>query len=151
MVLLLPSGYPPIRSGLLLVSMLTCMSFLWLEFSQSFQVLAILSASLVYFVVYGYRFWIQVGLPGSCFPIIVVGQVVLLGCNLACHIGVLLLHLLKGGCNGIGAWIFNSVLNCVILLFFLNFFVKKMHMKKDVPLVQGVVEDNGRCKSMKHE
>lgn len=110
-------------------SILTFMSFLWLEFSQSFQVLAILIATLVYSVVYGYRFWTAIGLPGACFPFVVICQVVLLGCNLVCHIGVLLLHLMKGGCNGIGAWLLNSVLNGAILLLFLNFCVR-MHLGK---------------------
>ena len=49
---------------------------------------------------------------------------VLLGCNLICHVGVLTLHLIKGGCNGIGAWGFNSVLNAAILMVFLKFYVK---------------------------
>ncbi|KAK8513911.1 hypothetical protein V6N12_037279 [Hibiscus sabdariffa] len=105
------------------------MSFLWLEFSQSFQVLAILLATLLYSVVYGYRFWTAIGLPSACFPFVVNCQVVLLACNLICHFGVLFLHFLKGGCNGMGAWGFNSVLNGVILCLFLNFYVK-MHLRK---------------------
>ncbi|KAJ0026459.1 hypothetical protein Pint_08904 [Pistacia integerrima] len=109
-------------------SILTFMSFLWLEFSQSFQVLAILLTTLLYSVVYGYRFWTAIGLPSACSPFVVNCQMVLLGCNLVCHFGVLFLHLLKGGCNGIGAWGFNSVLNAVILLLFMNFYVK-MHLK----------------------
>ncbi|KAG6666457.1 hypothetical protein I3843_01G028600 [Carya illinoinensis] len=110
-------------------SILTFMSFLWLEFSQSFQVLAIIFTTSVYSVVYGYRFWTAIGLPSACFPFVVNCQIVLLGCNLVSHVGVLLLHFFKGGCNGIGAWGFNSVLNGAILLLFLNFYVK-MHLKK---------------------
>lgn len=34
------------------------------------------------------------------------------------------MHVTKGGCNGIGAWILNSVLNGAILVMFLNFYVK---------------------------
>lgn len=49
---------------------------------------------------------------------------VLLSCNVMCHFGVLLLHIIKGGCNGIGAWIFNSILNGAIMLLFLNFYLK---------------------------
>ncbi|KAK3009266.1 hypothetical protein RJ639_013831 [Escallonia herrerae] len=110
-------------------SILICMSFLWLEFSQSFQVLAILLTTSVYSVVYGYRFWTAIGLPSACFPFVLNCQMVLLGANLLCHVGVLLLHLIKGGgCNGIGAWVFNSVLNTAILLLFLNFYVKSMHL-----------------------
>ncbi|XP_008808879.2 elongation of fatty acids protein 3-like [Phoenix dactylifera] len=114
-------------------SALVCMSFLWLEFSQSFQVVAILSATLAHVVVFGYRFWLGVRLPvagrggaASCFPMVVVAcQVALLGCNLVCHLGVLLLHLSKGGCNGIGAWLFNSVLNAALLVLFVDFHVKR--------------------------
>ena len=36
------------------------MSFMWLEFSQSFQVLAILFTTLVFSVMYSYRFWTSV-------------------------------------------------------------------------------------------
>ncbi|WJX60893.1 histone deacetylase [Trifolium repens] len=103
----------------------TFMSFLWLEFSQSFQVLAILFTTLAYSVMYGYRFWTAFGLRGACFfPLVLNFQMVLLGCNIVCHVGVLLLHLFKGGCNGIGAWVFNSILNGAILLLFVNFYVR---------------------------
>ncbi|WCJ30981.1 GNS1/SUR4 membrane protein family [Euphorbia peplus] len=107
-------------------SIQTIMSFLWLEFSQSFQVLAILLATLIYSIVYGYRFWTAIGLPSACFPFVINCRMVVLCCNLACHVGVLLLHFMKGGCNGIGAWFLNSVLNGAILLLCLNFYVK-MH------------------------
>ncbi|KAI8029420.1 Elongation of fatty acids protein 3-like [Camellia lanceoleosa] len=110
-------------------SILIVMSFLWLEFSQSFQVVAILLTTSVYAVVYGYRFWTAIGLPSACFPFEVSCQVVLLSCNVLCHVGVLLLHFMKGGCNGIEAWVFNSVLNAAILFLFLNFYVKK-HLRK---------------------
>lgn len=109
-------------------SILIFMSFLWLEFSQSFQVLAILFTTLLYSVVYGYRFWTAIGLPSACFPFVASCQILLLGCNVVCHVGVLLLHFMKGGCNGIGAWLFNSVLNAAILFLFLNFYMK-LHLK----------------------
>ncbi|XP_057420573.1 elongation of fatty acids protein 3-like [Lotus japonicus] len=106
-------------------SISTFVSFLWLEYSQSFQVLAILFTTLVYALVYGYRFWTAIGFRGACFPFVLNCQIVLLGCNVACHVGVFLLHFFfKGGCNGIGAWVFNSVLNTVVLLLFLNFYVR---------------------------
>lgn len=100
-------------------SALIFMTFLWLEFTQSFQVMAIMSTTLVYVVVYGYRFWIGIGLPAACFPMVFNCQIVLLAYNLLCHVGVLLLHLFStGGCNGIGAWVFNSVLNAALLFLF---------------------------------
>lgn len=114
-------------TGALSHSALVCMSFIWLEFSQSFQVVAILSATAAHVVVFGYRFWVGVGLPGgrgSCFSVVLRCQLALLGCNLVCHAGVLLLHFLRGGCNGIWAWVFNSVLNSALLVLFLNCYVK---------------------------
>ncbi|XP_074302323.1 fatty acid elongase 3-like [Silene latifolia] len=105
-------------------SFLIFTSFVWLEFSQSFQVLAIVATSIISAVVYGYRFWTAVGLPSACFPFVLNCQIVLLGCNLVIHVGVLLMHFFKGGCNGIGAWGFNSILNSGILLLFLNFYIK---------------------------
>ncbi|KAL2933308.1 Elongation of fatty acids protein 3-like [Bienertia sinuspersici] len=100
-------------------SILIFSPFLWLEFSQSFQVLAIIFTTLVSSLVYGYRFWTAIGLPSACFPFVLNCQILLLSCNLICHIGILLMHFLKGGCNGIDAWSLNSVLNTAILLVFL--------------------------------
>ncbi|KAK7321735.1 hypothetical protein VNO77_32632 [Canavalia gladiata] len=108
-------------------SILLVMSFLWLEFSQSFQVLAILFSTLVYSMVYGYRFWTEIGLPYKSFSFTGSCQMVVLGCNLVCHVGVLWLHFVRGGCNGIGAWIFNSVLNAAILFLFFKSYINNMN------------------------
>ncbi|XP_014520411.1 elongation of fatty acids protein 3-like [Vigna radiata var. radiata] len=101
----------------------TFMSFLWLEFSQSFQVLAILFTTLAFFVIYGYRFWTSVAATGARLPLVLNCQILLLGCNLVCHVGVLLLHFFTGGCNGIGAWVLNSVLNGAILMLFMRVYL----------------------------
>lgn len=127
-------------------SILIVMSFLWLEFSQSFQILAILFTTLIYSVVYGYRFWTAIGLRSACFPFVINCQMLLLGCNLICHVGVLFLHILKGGCNGIGAWGFNSVLNFAILFLFLNFYVKS-HLKMKKTMKSNC--DSGDCTKKK--
>ncbi|KAK7252884.1 hypothetical protein RIF29_37140 [Crotalaria pallida] len=118
-------------------SISTFMSFLWLEFSQSFQVLAILFTTLAYSVMYGYRFWTAIGLKSSCLNFVLNCQIVLLGFNLVSHVGVLLLHFFKGGCNGIGAWVFNSVLNGAILFLFLNFYVRLYRGKGRMKVDQG--------------
>ncbi|MQM05668.1 hypothetical protein Taro_038485 [Colocasia esculenta] len=101
-------------------AVLVCTSFVWLEFSQSLQVTAILSTTLAYAVVYGYRFWVELGLPwGGTLPAVLRRcQALLVACNLLSHLGLLLLHFCNGGCNGIGAWVFNSVLNAALLLLF---------------------------------
>ncbi|KAF5791837.1 putative very-long-chain 3-oxoacyl-CoA synthase [Helianthus annuus] len=69
-------------------SILIIMSFLWLEFSQSFQIMGILLTTGVYSIVYGYRFWTAIGLRSACFPFVINCQMVLLGCNVVCHVGV---------------------------------------------------------------
>ncbi|KAJ3674374.1 hypothetical protein LUZ60_004990 [Juncus effusus] len=106
---------------------LVAMSFLWLEFSQSFQVLAILTTTLAYAVVFGYRFWAGVGLPvktGSA-PVVFGCQLLLVFCNTVCQFGVIFAHFGKGGCSGIGAWVVNSVLNAALFGAFLHFYGKR--------------------------
>lgn len=115
-------------------SILICMAFLWLEFSQSFQVLAILSMSLVFSLVYGYRFCEEMGVKRRRrrrFPFVMVCRIVLVVTNSAWHVGVLVLHFWKGGCNGMGAWLFNTLLNSFVLLSLLNFYVKKCLSERD--------------------
>lgn len=52
------------------------------------------------------------------------------------------MHIIKGGgCNGIGAWICNSVLNGAVLLFSLNFYVK-MHLRKRGKVAGGKDSEN---------
>jgi hypothetical protein len=41
------------------------MAFLWLEFYQSFQVLAIVASTLAHAVAFGFRFWVGVSLPAA--------------------------------------------------------------------------------------
>ncbi|KAL0557980.1 hypothetical protein IC582_006542 [Cucumis melo] len=103
-------------------SILILTSFLWLEFSQSFQILAILSTTLLHALVYGYRFLTVFGFPAASFPFVLNCQAALLSCNLLWHFGLFSFHILKGGCNGIGAWACNSVLNSAILLLFVKFY-----------------------------
>jgi len=112
-------------------SVLLVMSFLWLEFSQSLQVLAILFYTSVYSVVCAFRFWTELGLPSKT-PLWFTAncQLALLGCNLACHVGVLSLHYMRGGCNGIGAWLFNSLLNAAFLVQFLRSYLKTHSQRK---------------------
>ncbi|XP_061370687.1 elongation of fatty acids protein 3-like [Gastrolobium bilobum] len=130
-------------------SILLLMSFLWLEFSQSFQVLAILFSTLVYSMVYGYRFLTEIGLPGKSFSFTVNCQMLLLVCNLVCHVGVLSLHFLRGGCNGIGAWVFNSVLNVAILVHFLKSYVE-MHWQRKATHNSSSKSDEGSAKQSRH-
>jgi hypothetical protein len=96
------------------------MAFLWLEFSQSFQVLPILASTLAHVVAFGFRFWVGAGLPAArvawAAPVALACQLALLGCNLACRVGVVRMHL--GVSNGIDAWLFNTLLNAALIWVF---------------------------------
>lgn len=105
-------------------------SFLWLEYSQSFQLVAILTTTLAYSVIFGYRFWVSIGLPRSRLRVVVGCQLLLLGFNMVGHVGVAVLHFRKGGCNGIGALFITSVLNVAHLLVFMNCYVKG-HLRRN--------------------
>ncbi|KAM0060742.1 putative ELO family protein [Helianthus debilis subsp. tardiflorus] len=106
------------------------MSFLWLEFSQSFQVLEIIFTTFTNSVVYGYRFWTELGLPTASYPLVANVEIILLALNSICHFGVLFLHIWGGGCNGIGAWVFNSILNGAFLIMFFKSFVKRRRIRR---------------------
>lgn len=114
---------------------LVVMSFLWLEFSQSFQVLAILSMTVAFALVYAFRFCTETGLTKQQhherFAFVMLCRVALVVTNTAWHLGVLVLHFWKGGCNGMGAWLFNTVLNSFVLLLTLNFYVRKCLSERD--------------------
>jgi hypothetical protein len=110
------------------------MAFLWLEFSQSFQVLAILASTLAHVVAFGFR----AGLPAA--RAARVAPVALVGCNVVCHAGVLWMHFggaVAGGCSGIGAWLFNTLLNAALLWVFLHCYGRR-----------GVCDDDGRVKEI---
>ncbi|KAG9153053.1 hypothetical protein Leryth_012314 [Lithospermum erythrorhizon] len=111
-------------------SILILVSFVWLEFSQSLQVIQILVMTLALAIVYGHRFWREIGSRKARFPSLMNFQFSLLICNLICHGGVLLLHYLKGGCNGMGAWVFNTSVNGMVLLFFFKLYLQKFHTSR---------------------
>ncbi|MFS8032994.1 putative ELO family protein [Helianthus anomalus] len=50
--------------------------------------MGILLTTGVYLIVYWYRFWTAIGLRSVCFPFMINCQMVLLGCNVVCHVGV---------------------------------------------------------------
>ena len=75
------------------------------------------------------------GLPAArAAPVALACQLALLGCNLACHVGVVWMHFgaVGGGCSGIGAWVFNTLLNAALLWVFLHCYGKR-----------GVCDDDG--------
>uniref|UniRef100_A0A0D6QZU9 Very-long-chain 3-oxoacyl-CoA synthase n=1 Tax=Araucaria cunninghamii TaxID=56994 RepID=A0A0D6QZU9_ARACU len=105
-----------------------CMCFIWLEFSQSLQIVGILSNTLVYAVIYSYFLWRSMGLPLRPASTVLAAhcQMVHLGLTVVAHAALLGLHFKRReGCNGMGAWLFNAFLNAALLLLFLKFYLKK--------------------------
>ncbi|GER37608.1 GNS1/SUR4 membrane protein family [Striga asiatica] len=117
-------------------SVLMCTSFVWLEFSQSFQALAVFSTVAVLALVHGYRFGVEAGFwreKAAPFSFVALCRVILVTASMAWHLGVVILHFWKGGCNGMGAWAFNAVLNGFVLFRALGYamHVKQLHCRKD--------------------
>ncbi|TXG46490.1 hypothetical protein EZV62_028015 [Acer yangbiense] len=102
----------------------------------------------------GSWFWTGIGLPGACFSIsLQLPDGAARGCNLVCHVGVLRFHFMKGGgCNGIGAWLFNSVLNAAILLPFMKFYVKMvLEKRKNIGFIENQNQDAKFTKKIKEK
>lgn len=131
---LLRTFWKILRSGklspfeLLNQSITVLTSFLWLEFSQSFQVPAILFTTLLHSAAYACRLFAELGFVSRARErgFLAGSQLALLCFNLLCHVAVMTLHFSKGGCNGIGAWACNSLLNALILSLFFKFYYLKI-------------------------
>lgn len=103
-----------------------CVCFAWLEFSQSLQIVAILATTLLYVVVYSYFLCRSIGwvcwsslLPANC-------QMVHLAFTLLAYVALVALHFTtRGGCNGMGALLFDALSNTPVLLLFLNLYIKQ--------------------------
>jgi hypothetical protein len=113
-----------------IMAIFTC--FFWLEFSQSLQILGILTNTLVYVIVYTYFFFRSrarempeppphTWLAGYC-------QIAQFGVTFVAYIGLLRLHFGKAGCNGMGSWLFNACFNAALFFLSLNFY-RKMKMQ----------------------
>jgi hypothetical protein len=100
--------------------------YAWLEFSQSLQIVAILDTTLLYVVVYSYFLCRSIGwgcwsslLPANC-------QMAHLAFTLLAYVALLAVHFTtRGGCNGMGAWLFDALSNTTLLLLLLNFYLKR--------------------------
>nr|GME19777.1 elongation of fatty acids protein 3-like [Ipomoea batatas] len=107
-------------------------------------VLAILFTTLGFAVVNAYRVCTELGLRPARFPFVMNCHLVFLLCNSACHVGVLLLHFWKGGCNGFGAWVFNSALNTFALVLFLRSYVKARMIRRKAMASMAAREEDER-------
>lgn len=95
--------------------MFVLMCFLWLQFSQSLQILALLSNTLLSVVMYLYFFLISLGLAPRWRNVVKHCQIAQSVVMILASIWLLRLHFRKGGCNGMESWYFIAALNLTLL------------------------------------
>lgn len=109
------------------------MSFFWLEFAMSLQIVALLTNTGVHVVMYTYYFLCSIGSPPSWKRIVTNSQILQFVFSFVASMGTLWFHFTTGeGCAGMGAWAFNAVFNAILLVLFLNFHRKQYRKKKPV-------------------
>lgn len=98
--------------------------FFWLEFSQSLQVLEILTSTLTKAILGIYQFWRPVYRP----KLVATCQLGEFLIRVAGFFWMLRLHFMREGCNGMASWVFNAC--AYSFLFFINWNSnRKQHFK----------------------
>eukprot|EP01018_Ginkgo_biloba_P011944 Gb_34832 [translate_table: standard] len=117
-----PLGFLHIFSHMTVV----CMCFSWIEFSQSLQILGILTNTLLHMIIYSYFICSSMGLAPQFKKFVANCQFVGYVLTFVGYTGLLRLHFRNvEGCNGMGAWLFTALLNGILFLLFLYFHRKE--------------------------
>lgn len=98
-------------------AMVVVMCFLWLQFSQSLQILTLLSSTGLYIIMYVYFFLCRVGFAPRLNNVVrycQIGQYVVMTLASIVLVG---LHFKKEGCSGMGAWFFGALIDASSLPF----------------------------------
>eukprot|EP01018_Ginkgo_biloba_P011946 Gb_34824 [translate_table: standard] len=109
--------------------MVVCMCFLWLEFSQSLQILGILTNTLVHMIIYSRFFCCNDELPPPYTKLAANCQIVQFVILCAGYVAMLRLHFTKEGCNGMVAWILNGFVYAALFWFRWIFHLKKHYQR----------------------
>jgi hypothetical protein len=107
------------------------MSFLWLEFVQSLQVIALLTNTSVHMLMYSYYLLCSLGIKPPWKKVVTNCQIVQFAFSFAVSIVMVYLHFHGDGCAGFGAWIFNAIFNASLLLLFINFHRQQYREARD--------------------
>lgn len=107
-----PSGAHVLRRVMIVI-----MCFLWLQFSQSLQILMLLTNTGLYVVMYLYFFLCSVGLAPRWRNVVHHCQIAQLLIMAVASMGLVRLHFRREGCNGMEAWFFSALLNASLLPF----------------------------------
>ncbi|GLJ24545.1 hypothetical protein SUGI_0469310 [Cryptomeria japonica] len=111
------------------------MCFLWLEYSQSLQIIALITNASVHTLMYTYYLLCSIGYPPPWKKLVTNCQIVQFLFSFLVSIVLLWLHFTGNGCAGMGAWVFNALFNGSLLVLFFNFHRKQyrqMRMKSGV-------------------
>ncbi|BBN06794.1 hypothetical protein MPTK1_3g23950 [Marchantia polymorpha subsp. ruderalis] len=97
------------------------MSFFWLEYAMSLQIVALLTNTGVHVVMYTYYLLCSIGKPPAWKKLVTNLQILQFVFSFVASMGTLWYHFTGAGCSGMGAWVFNAVFNALLLALFLNF------------------------------
>ncbi|CAA7395738.1 unnamed protein product [Spirodela intermedia] len=99
------------------------MSRLWITAKQSLMPVALVTNASVHVVMYGYYLCSSLGWrwPPQWKRVVTNCQIVQFCISFALSLVFLWLHFFRGGCSGMGAWLFNAAFNGSLLFLFLDF------------------------------
>ncbi|KAJ7536926.1 hypothetical protein O6H91_12G089100 [Diphasiastrum complanatum] len=111
---------------------LIIMCFCWLQFTQSLQVLTIITNAGVNAIKYLYLLFHSLGYSPSWKKRVTNCQILQSMLSSVASIGCLMLHLRGGGCAGMGAWIFHFISDITLLLLSLDLYFKQCGEFKEI-------------------
>lgn len=117
------------------------MSFFWLQYAQSLQIIALLTNTSVHMLMYSYYLLCSLGVKPFWKKLVTNCQIVQFMFSFAVSVVMLYLHFSGDGCEGFGAWTFNAFFNASLLVLFVNFHRKqyrarrKEHQKENMSLL----------------
>lgn len=97
------------------------MCFFWLQYSQSLQIIALLTNTGVHVIMYTYYFLCSLNRPPPWKKLVTNLQIVQFAFSFVCGVATAWLHFGGQGCAGMNAFLFNTLFNITLFVLFLNF------------------------------
>ncbi|KAI5060669.1 hypothetical protein GOP47_0025089 [Adiantum capillus-veneris] len=106
------------------------MSFFWLQYVQSLQIIALLTNTSVHMLMYSYYLLCSLGIKPFWKKLVTNCQIVQFVFSFMVSFVMLYLHFRGDGCEGISAWTFNAFFNASLLVLFVNFHHKQYRERR---------------------
>lgn len=106
------------------------MCFFWLEYTQSLQIIALLTNTGVHVVMYSYYLLCSLNIRPPWKRLVTNIQILQFLFSFISSLGLLWLHFRHGGCTGMVAWLFNAFFNVSLFFLFLNFHRRQYGQRK---------------------